>query len=141
MMARKITTTDRPLARIRDVGSTLPCSDPAAVAEALGAEDARIPLGTERSPVAVFHLRAELASRLQTTGGRPALAGVTRRVKIPVTDPQWRELEELAASLSSEIGFAPSAGQVASVLISLSIPIAKRETQLLREELATRTSG
>jgi hypothetical protein len=140
-MARKITTTDRPLARIRDVGSTLPRSDPAAVAEALGAEDARIPLETERGPVAMFHLRAELASRLQTTGGRPSLAGTTRRVKIPVTDRQWRELEELAASLSSEIGFAPSAGQVASVLISLSIPIAKRETQLLRKELATRTSG
>jgi hypothetical protein len=137
-MARRITPTDRPLAEIRDVGSTLPRVDPAMVAEALGAEDAGIPIAMERGPVSLFHLRAELISRL-TKGGRPSLEGATRRLKIPVTDRQWQELEELAASLSSEIGFAPSAGQVASVLISLSIPIAKRETQLLRKELATRT--
>jgi hypothetical protein len=139
-MARKNTATDRPLRRIRDPGSTLPRSDPTAVAEALVAKDAGIPLEMKRGPVSLFHLRAELASRLQTTGGRPSLEGATRRVKIPVTDRQWQELEELAASLSSEIGFAPSAGQVASVLLSLSIPIAKRDTQLLRKELATRTS-
>jgi hypothetical protein len=139
-MARKITTTDRPRARIRDLGSTLPRTDSATVAEVLGAEDAGISLETKRGPVSLFLLRAELASRLQTTGGRPALEGTTRRVKIPLTDSQWQGLEELAASLSSEIGFAPSAGQVASVLISLSIPIAKKETQLLRKELAARTS-
>jgi len=139
-MARRITTTDRPLSRIRDIGSTLPRSDPATVAEALGAEDAGVSLETKRGPISLFLLRAELASRLQTTGGRPALEGTTRRIKVPVMDSPWQEVEELAASLSSEIGFAPSAGQVASVLISLSIPIAKRETQLLRKELATRRS-
>jgi hypothetical protein len=139
-MDRRITSTDRPLARIRDVGSTRTRTEPATVAEALGAEDAGVSLETKRGPISLFPLRAELAGRLQTTGGRPALEGTTRRVKIPVTDSQWRELEELAASLASETGFAPSAGQVASVLISLSIPIAKRETQLLRNELAARTS-
>src|SRR4051812_39726203 len=120
-MARKIVTTDPSLRRIRDVGPAPSRVDPATVAEALGAADAGISIGMKGGPASLFQLRAELASRLHSTGGRPALEGATRRVKILVTDSQWRELEDLAASLSDP-GFSPSAGQVASVLLSFSLP-------------------
>jgi hypothetical protein len=45
---------------------------------------------------------------------------VTRRAKIPLSDQEWSQLEKLAAAISSP-GFAPSAGQVASVLLRLSL--------------------
>jgi hypothetical protein len=138
-MARRIVTTNDSLKRIRDVGSASPRVDPAMVAEALGAEDVGTSIGMKGGPASLFLLRAELARRLHSRGGRPALAGVTRRVKIPITDSQWRELEDLAAALS-ERGFSPSAGQVASALLSLSLPLAKRETQSLRKQLASHAS-
>jgi hypothetical protein len=72
------------------------------------------------APLTLFALREELVHRLQSSGGRPALAGTTRRAKIPLSDEEWGQLEELAAAIASP-GFAPSAGQVASVLLSLSL--------------------
>jgi hypothetical protein len=97
---------------------------------------------TKGSPVSLFQLRLELANRLHSRGGRPALEGATRRVKVPVTDRQWQELDELASSFSeSDLGFTPSAGQIASVLLSLSLPLARRETERLRKELATRNAS
>jgi hypothetical protein len=53
----------------------------------------------------------------------------SRRAKIPLSDQQWLGLEELAAAISSP-GFAPTAGQVASVLLTLSL-----------QSLAARTVG
>src|SRR5690349_7193168 len=112
-MARKVFATGTSRREIRVVGAGARRVDPAAVAKALGAEDAGTEIGLKGSPVTVFQLRAELMNRLQSSGGRPALEGTTRRVKIPVTDRQWREIEDLAASLSDQ-GFSPTAGQVAS---------------------------
>jgi hypothetical protein len=86
------------------------------------------------SPISQFQLRAVLIERLRSSGGRPALEGATRRVKIPVTENQWRALEELAASLT-ESGFAPSPGQVASVLIDLSLPLAQSNPELIRDSV------
>jgi hypothetical protein len=77
---------------------------------------------------------------LTSSCGRPALEGATRRVKIPVTEEQWKALEDLAAFIK-DLGFVPSAGQVASVLISLSLPAAKSETDRIRRELAVRSSA
>ena len=99
-MARKIISTNTSRKRVRDVGPTSRRIEPSDVAAALGAEDAGTEIGLKGSPVTVFQLRAVLADRLQSSGGRPSLEGVTRRVKIPVTDRQWREIVDLAASLS-----------------------------------------
>jgi hypothetical protein len=133
-MARKIIATSASQREIRDVGPAQPLVDPATVAQALGAEEAGTSTGMGGSPGSLVQLRAELARRLQSSGGRPSLEGATRRVKIPVTDSQWRELEDLAASLSDQ-GFSPSAGQVASALLSLALPHAKGETTLIKSEL------
>jgi hypothetical protein len=133
-MAKRIVSTRSGQTRIRDIGPGARRIDAAVIADALGAEDTGITVGREGSPVSSFEVRSELVNRLRSSGGRPALEGATRRVKIPVTERQWRELEELAASFT-DLGFAPSAGQVASVLISLSLPAARSERNRVREGL------
>lgn len=119
-MTRRIRTTEPTLQTIRDTSGTLPRVEPGDVEAALGAEVSGGRLEAALAPVTLFAVREELVRRLQSTGGRPALAGTSRRAKIPLGDEDWLELEELAAAISSP-GFAPSAGQVASVLLTLSV--------------------
>lgn len=138
-MAKKIVATGSGQRHIRDTGAGAPRVDPAVVAEVLGAEDTGLTSGRARSPLSSFQVRSELFHRLRSSGGRPALAGATRRVKIPVTERQWEELEELATSFT-DLGFVPSAGQVASVLISLALPVARNERNLVRKELEVHAS-
>lgn len=112
--------------RIRDSGPVLPRVrrsdepmrriDPATVASALGAE-----LHPERAPRrgpphALLALSQNLAALLQSSGGRPALAGHTRRQKIPLTDSGWATLQELARTLEAG-GVHASPGQVAAALL------------------------
>ena len=66
-----------------------------------------------------------------------ALDNATRRIKIPVTEKQCRDLEDLVESLA-DMDFAPSAGQVASVLLDLSLRLAKESPQRVRRELVSR---
>jgi hypothetical protein len=122
--------------RIRDTSRGSRRLDPGVIAEALGADDYGSAVGLKGSPASALQVRAELASRLSSSGGRPALEGANRRVKIPVTASQWQELEDLAASFS-DLEFAPSAGQVASVLLSLALPLAREQTQRLKQELVS----
>ncbi|MGH7171004.1 MAG: hypothetical protein ACRELG_12060 [Gemmataceae bacterium] len=119
-MTKKIRTTEAIFQPIRDSGTALPRIDPARIPEALGAEDSAEALTEALAPVTLLALREELLRRLQSSGGRPALAGTTRRAKIPLRDEEWEKLEELATAMASP-GFAPSAGQVASVLLTLSL--------------------
>jgi hypothetical protein len=110
----------RTFPRIKDLSKTLPRVDPTRVAEALGAEATGLMLGIGGSPLSVFQIRQELMRRLQSSGGRPSLSGTSGRKKIPLSDAQWRELEEIASDVASP-GFSPSAGQIASVLLTLSL--------------------
>jgi hypothetical protein len=139
-MAKRIVATDSGQKRIRDTSPGVRRVDPAVVAEALGAEETGITPGQRGSPVSSFQVRSELVNRLRSSGGRPALEGATRRVKIPVTESQWQELEELAASFT-DLGFVPSAGQIASVLISLSLPMASSERSRVRKGLEIRSAA
>jgi hypothetical protein len=124
----------------------LPRVEPARVQEALGADASAERLEEALAPVTLFALREELVKRLQSSGGRPALAGATRRAKIPLNDEEWLQLEELAAAVSSP-GFAPSAGQVASVLLTLSLHSVASQTgpgqfsSTLLRELAARVAA
>ena len=125
-MAKKLRLTDRPLKVIRDTSTPLPRIPHDVVAAALGAEPAGERLEGASAPITLFALRFELLRRLQSSGGRPALTGTSRRAKIPLGDAEWRDLEELAAVVA-EPGFAPTAGQVASVLLSLSVQSVKSQ--------------
>ena len=117
---KRIRTTEPTLRSIQDTGKSLPRIEPHAVETALGGEVYAERLIKPMAPITLFAVREQLVRRLQSTGGRPGLSGIERRVKIPLGDQEWMELEELAASISSP-GFAPSAGQVASVLLKLSV--------------------
>ena len=118
-MSKQIRTTEPTPRAVRDMGPGPRRVEPRDVATAIGAEASGITLEDALAPVTLFALREELLGRLQSSGGRPGLAGATRRVKVPLGDTEWLELEELAAAISSP-GFAPSAGQVASALLTLS---------------------
>jgi hypothetical protein len=97
--------------------STMPKLDPAEVAKALGAKPvAGAKVEGAPAPITLFAVRQELFRRLQSTGGRPGFADADKVAKIPVSDGQWKRLEELAAAVAEE-GFSPSAGQVANVLL------------------------
>jgi hypothetical protein len=108
-MTRRIRDTGARERRLRDTGSRERRVEPADLAKALGAE----PVGSvEASPMfSMEGLYRELAERLRSTGGRPALEGATRRQKIPLTDADWNELERLSERLSA------TPGQIASVLL------------------------
>lgn len=118
-MAGRLRPTEQAQPRLRDSSSALPRIVPGPIASGLGAKVSE-PIGTLLGPITLLALREELAGRLQSTGGRPGLADTTRRTKIPLRDPDWAALEQLAAAVGSE-GFVPSAGQVASVLLTLSV--------------------
>jgi hypothetical protein len=62
------------------------------------------------------HLASQLEDRLQSSGGRPGLAGTERRQKIPLTPEDWSSLEAIARRLSRP-GHRISPGHVASALI------------------------
>src|ERR1700731_1000706 len=100
-MTKKIRTTETTLRPIRDSGSPLPRLEPAPVQQALGAEEGPGGLTEALAPLTLFALREELLNRLQSSGGRPALAGTTRRAKIPLSDDEWEKLEELAAEIAA----------------------------------------
>lgn len=136
-MAKKLRLTDQPLKVIRDTSTPLPRVPQEVVVAALGAEPAEERLEGALAPVTLFALRFELLRRLQSSGGRPALTGVSRRAKIPLADADWRELEELAAVVA-EPGFAPTAGQVASVLLSLSVQSVKSQVARSPKPAASR---
>lgn len=119
-MTKRIRASEATLPPLRDRSVALPRLDANRVQEELGGEAVPAALTEALAPVTLFAVREELVKRLQSSGGRPALAGTTRRAKVPLSDEEWSQLEELAATLAAP-GFAPSAGQVASVLLTLSL--------------------
>lgn len=119
-MATRIRTPDRGPKMIRDTSVPLRRVDPSEVAAALGAEATGQHLQDALGPITLFAVRSELFGRLQSSGGRPALSGTSRRAKIPLGDAEWADLEKLAAAVATP-GFTPSAGQIASVLLSMSV--------------------
>jgi hypothetical protein len=106
--------------KIKDTSQALPRLDETRISSALGAEPSKLSFSRGGGPLSMIQVRQELGRRLQSSGGRPALADTNLRTKIPLSESQWRELEEIAIEVASP-GFSPSAGQVASVLISLSL--------------------
>jgi hypothetical protein len=148
IMAKRIHTPESTVNRIHVSEPATPRLDPRVVADALGAESCPERLEGQPGPVTLYALRQELIRRRQSSGGRPGIEGTSFRAKIPLNDQDWQRAEALAAALSAE-GFSPSAGQVASVLLSIALrsvtPDPKEEAQehvkhtaALARELATR---
>ena len=119
-MTTRIRISEKAHRPMRDTSVCLPRVNAEEVAAALGAELDAEGLEGALAPITLLAVRQELVKRLQSNGGRPGLANTSRRAKIPLSEAQWCDLEVMAAAISSK-GFAPSAGQVASVLLTLSV--------------------
>lgn len=72
------------------------------------------------SPSATFAMRAEMARRLRSTGGRPGLEGAERKTKVPLSAEQYAAIAGIAEKLAED-GIRPSFGQIASVLIDMGL--------------------
>ena len=59
----------------------------------------------------------ELSRMLTSTGGRPSLAGMQDKVKIPRFAEDWVRIEALAETVAEGMQFRPTAAQVATVLL------------------------
>ena len=118
-MNRKITFSNKkPPPRIRDIGARSERIESEAVAQALHAE---VVSTTEMhgSPITMYALREAIGKRLTSTGGRPALAGSTRRQKIPISDQDWDELKHIAEEELGSRSVSPA--QVGAILIRFGI--------------------
>lgn len=125
-MPKPMKLTEPTVGRLELTEPTVRRLEPSKVAAALGAEPTgdRVPAA---GPVTLYALRTELYRRRQSSGGRPGIAGTDQRVKVPVSDRDWVRLEALATELSGP-GASPSAGQVASILLSLALDSVKPTT-------------
>ncbi|MFO0756224.1 MAG: hypothetical protein U0359_07015 [Byssovorax sp.] len=87
------------------------------IERALGASRV-IPLQATSSggPLDLMQLRAEVATRLRSSGGRPTDPSWNIQRLVPFQKARWRELEALAAALS-QAGRRVSPGQLAAILI------------------------
>jgi hypothetical protein len=132
-MAEKIHVTGVKATRIRNTGPTQPRVDPATVAAALGAEPLHVSAGKDPGPISLAALGSALLQRLRSTGGRPALVGATQRAKVPLTEDDLARLDRVAQVIGSVLGFSPSIGQVASVLLSNSLMELMRSTHDLQD--------
>lgn len=115
-MAKKIVDVGSTFKRLKDTGAHFKRVDPNEVALALGVQERISFVDMPGNALSLFALRQDLARKLHSTGGRPALEGAKRRQKIPLTDEAWTRLEQLAETLTQE-GRRTTPGQVASVLL------------------------
>ena len=119
-MTKHIQISEPAVKHIRQSDRAVRRLEPQTVADALGGEPCPEHIEGQPGPVTLYALRQELLRRRQSSGGRPGIEGTSFRAKIPVGNQDWQRLEALAASLSAS-GFVPSAGQVASILLSIAL--------------------
>jgi len=86
------------------------------VAAALSASRAFFSTGQTEAPVGYLLARQDLMSRMESSGGRPKLAGTSRRPKIPVEERDWTRLQTLSEQLRAEKVNVTTA-QVAAALL------------------------
>ena len=118
-MARRIALTDSKSRRVAVKAASTRRVSAADLGKRLGAEVVAAEPLRSGSPPNFAAVREEVFRRLRSTGGRPGLEGVGRK-KIPLTEGDWKIVKQVANHIS-EPGFRPSAGQVASVLLSITL--------------------
>jgi hypothetical protein len=115
-MSYRVKVTSASVPRLRHTGKTYLKVAPQEIARALGAGHIERLTAGGGSPHGLHAIRADIARRLLSTGGRPSLAGTTKRQKIPFTPEDWTTLNRIAEELS-EPNHRITAGQVASAIV------------------------
>jgi hypothetical protein len=132
-MPEKVNAVGVKATRIRNTGPTQPRLDAAKVAAALGAEPLNVSSGKDQGPISLAALGSVLLEKLRSTGGRPALVGATQRAKVPLGEDDMERLEKVAQVVGGFLGFRPSIGQVASVILSTYLTGLMRSTHDLQD--------
>jgi hypothetical protein len=122
-MTNRVVLTDATNPRVVLADAPKPRVATADIATALGAADVTGAPAQGGSPVSWYAIRAEVANRLRSTGGRPGLPGAEPR-KVTLTREEWEMVRDLADAIAQP-GFRPSAGQVAGVLLGRAIRSAR----------------
>lgn len=131
-MATKINFTvgSLPKRRIRDTSPRVEPVDTEFVRSALGATVAGSSRGLD-----LFEVHEAMGRLLRSSGGRPALEGVSGQAKIPKIESDWEMLADLVAG-SPKREHKPSTGQMAALLLHLALSrFSKQELEAARHEL------
>ena len=101
-----------------DKGKTKRAVNPKIVAETLGAEDTGLKIDAKEGPITLLTLHQFLSERLQSTGGRPKLAGASKvRRKVSFFEEDWDEILRIAQYCKEKKGLNVTGSQIAAVLI------------------------
>ncbi|HLY54918.1 MAG TPA: hypothetical protein VKS60_05140 [Stellaceae bacterium] len=104
------------------------------VAAAFGGRPIDVPLGTDTAPPTLLAIRDIVMARLKSTGGRPALAGTDKKPRVPMSQDDWRLLEEIAAAAAEAVPGKPakavSPAQVAGVLVHWALDATRNDPDL-----------
>nr|WP_294507447.1 hypothetical protein [uncultured Rhodopila sp.] len=122
-MTSRVVLTDATKPRVVLADAPKPRAGSAVIANALGAAEVADAPAQGGSPVSWYAIRAEVADRLRSTGGRPGLPGAEPR-KVTLTQEEWDMIRDLADAIAQP-GFRPSAGQVAGVLLGRAVRSAR----------------
>jgi hypothetical protein len=106
--------------RISDTSRTYERVGSKDVARALGAKADTQVAGHGGSPFAFWALRSRLLSEVVSTGGRPGRREAVTRKKIPMTEAEWKLLDEITRILNMR-GVKATASQVAGILLTQSM--------------------
>ena len=116
-MSNRIVNTAKRATRILNISRRANALDGVAVAKALGGRPTGYKRGKDTSPITLFQIREELNRLLSSAGGRPSLAGMQDKVKIPRFSQDWIKIEALAKTAAEGMAFRPSPAHVAAVLL------------------------
>jgi len=116
-MSNRIVNTAKRATRIVNTSPRANVLDGAIVAKTLGGRPTGYKLGKDTSPITLFQVREELSRLLSSAGGRPSLAGMQDKVKIPRFSQDWVKIEALADTAAQGMAFRPSPAHVAAVLL------------------------
>lgn len=98
------------------------------VAEAFGGIPLNVSLGNDRSPLTLFAIREMLMERLQSTGGRPSLADMDRKPRIPMSSDDWYRLEDFSHVAAPTKTVSPA--QIGGLLLHWAISQAINDPEL-----------
>lgn len=106
--------------RLEDQSDTFERVEHAEIEEALGAEADSVRRGEPGSPFSLGAIRSKLLGELVSTGGRRGRKQAFSRKKVPLTEREWRVLDEITSLVKSQ-GVNATPGQVAGVLLHQSM--------------------
>lgn len=106
--------------RLEDQSQTFDRVDHSEIASALSAEATSVRSGQTGSPFSLGAIRSKLLSELVSTGGRRGRKEAFSRKKIPMTEREWKILDEITSLIKSR-GVNTTPGQVAGVLLHQSM--------------------